>query len=134
MADYNKVGLLILQNGQMLLCRKKYGTRLLILPGGCIEAGESSEQCLQRELREELGNVRVTSLEYVGTYSERAAGDEEKIVEIQLYRGALEGRPVASSEIAELVWFSAADNRELLAPSLRNKILPDLISRGIFGA
>jgi hypothetical protein len=45
----------------------------------------------------------------------------------------LEGTPVASSEIAELIWFSASDSLEILAPSIRNKILPDVISRGIVG-
>jgi 8-oxo-dGTP pyrophosphatase MutT (NUDIX family) len=133
MADYSKVGLLLVRNGRILLCRKKHGTGLLILPGGCIEAGESSEECLERELREELGNVRISALEYIGTYSDRAAGDNAKTVEIQLYRGILEGTPVASSEIAELIWFSASDSLEVLAPSIRNKILPDVISRGIVG-
>ena len=135
MADYNKVGLLALEGERMLLCRKKHTTAKLILPGGCTEEGETLEECLARELKEELGEaVAVEDLEYVGTYRDRAASDDpasQKTVEIKLYRGVLLGRPVASSEIRELVWFGPEDDPGQLAPSLVNKILPDLLARGI---
>lgn len=130
-ADYNKIGVLVVRAGAILLCRKKQGTRLLILPGGCLEAGESAVECLRRELREELGEVRVEGLEHLGAYGDRAAGEGEKTVHIELYRGELRGTPAPHAEIAELVWFGPGDDRGLLAPSLRNKILPDLIARGI---
>jgi 8-oxo-dGTP pyrophosphatase MutT (NUDIX family) len=131
MADYNKVGLLTLRDGKILLCRKKHTTSSLILPGGCKEPGESALDCLARELREELGPVQFSEPEYIGPYSDQAAGSEPKTVQIELYRAELIGEPVARSEIAELVWFGVEDDRARLAPSIRNKILPDLIARGI---
>jgi len=133
-ADYDKVGLLTVRNGHILLCRKKHSTALLILPGGCIETGESAYECLNRELREELGDVSVDGLEYVGTYTDRAAGNGKgppKTVRIELYRGELRGNPTPHSEIKELVWFGEDDDRTQLAPSLVNRILPDLIDRGV---
>lgn len=130
-ADYHKVGLLTQRDGRMLLCRKRCGTQLLILPGGCIEAGENHEQCLQREVREELGPVEVSGLEFIGAYRETAAGDNTKSVQIELYRGELTGTPAPHSEIAELVWFGGADDRTQLAPSIANRILPDLLRRSI---
>lgn len=130
--DYDKVGLLAIRDGRMLLCRKKHTTSLLILPGGCYEAGESAAQCLNRELHEELGDVRVEDVDYVGTYTDVAAGPgPAKTVRIELYRGVLIGEPAARSEIKELVWFGEADDPCQLSPSLVNKILPDLIARGI---
>jgi 8-oxo-dGTP diphosphatase len=132
--DFDKIGFLALRDGKILLCRKKQGTSLLILPGGCREPGESALDCLSRELREELGDVVASGVELVGVYTDRAAGSETaqpKTVRIELYRGELIGEPVASSEIGELVWFGGDDDRDQLAPSIANKILPDLLARGI---
>jgi 8-oxo-dGTP diphosphatase len=132
--DYDKVGLLAIRDGRILLCRKKHTTALLILPGGCLEPGESAAECLDRELHEELGDVRVESAQFIGTYTDRAAGSGDgppKTVRIELYRGELIGVPAPHSEIKELVWFGEEDDRAQLSPSLVNKILPDLMTRGI---
>ena len=131
MADYEKAGILVLRERRILLCRKKRDPELLILPGGKFEAGETAVECLRRELREELGEVAVARLEPIGTYTDRAASDARKTVQIELFHGELAGTPVASSEIGELVWFGEYDDWSQLAPSLANKILPDLIARGI---
>ena len=134
--DFDKVGLLAMRDGKILLCRKRHGTSLLILPGGCREPGESSLDCLSRELREELGDVAVSGVELVGVYTDRAAGSETarpQTVRIELYRGELIGDPVASSEIGELVWFGEGDDRARVTPSIAHKILPDLLDRGILG-
>src|ERR1700675_4425612 len=74
MPDYHKAGLLHFKEGRVLLCRKKYTTSLLILPGGTMEPGETAEECLRRECREELGEVEVSNLSYVGEYESPAAG------------------------------------------------------------
>lgn len=131
MVDFDKVGLLTLRGDRMLLCRKSRDTSLLILPGGCLEEGESAEECLLREITEELGEVQVRGVQYLGTYRDIAAGHETKVVQIRLYAGELVGEPVPQAEIAELVWFGPSDDRTRLSPSLKNKILPDLIAREI---
>jgi 8-oxo-dGTP diphosphatase len=131
--DFDKVGLLAMRDGKILLCRKKHTTSLLILPGGCREPGESAIDCLTREVREELGDVVASGVELVGVYTDRAGPESArpKTVRIELYRGELIGEPVASSEIGELVWFGERDDRFQLAPSIANKILPDLLARGL---
>jgi 8-oxo-dGTP pyrophosphatase MutT (NUDIX family) len=127
---YHKSGLVTLRDGKLLLCRKRHGTRLLILPGGRIEAGESHADCLQRELREELGSgVSLEECTYLGTYTHAAAGGG--VVTVELFAGELLGDPEAGSEIAELVWFGPEDDAQALAPSIRELILPDLKARGI---
>ena len=49
----------ILQNGErVLICQRRAGSRFALkweFPGGTVEAGESPEVCLRRELAEELG-------------------------------------------------------------------------------
>jgi len=132
-ADIHKAGLLLVKDGRVLLCRKKHSTSLLILPGGKFEGGETAEQCLRRECREELGNVELSELTSLGVYETPAAGSEDKTVRIELFAADLTGTPVPQSEIKELVWFGPEDDLALLAPSLRDFILPDLRSRGILG-
>ena len=134
MADIDKIGVLILRGDRILLCRKNRDTSRLILPGGRIEAGESDLECLAREIREELGTVSLEKMEYLGTYEDRAALDDpsvRKSLRIALYRGELSGEPRPSSEIRELVWFGPASDRSALTPILVNRILPDLLARGI---
>jgi 8-oxo-dGTP pyrophosphatase MutT (NUDIX family) len=127
----DKVGLLTIRDGRVLLCRKKRGTALLILPGGKREAGETSLECLARELHEELGDVTAVSPELVDVYTYEAAGAKGKMVRIELYRAELAGEPHAHAEIGELVWFGADDDRAMLAPSLAVLIFPDLAARGV---
>src|SRR6185295_14321164 len=98
MADYHKAGLLHVKDGRVLLCRKKHTTSLLILPGGTLEPGETAEECLRRECREELGEVSVSALHYLGAYESSAAGQDGKTVKIDLYAGELYGSPAAHSE------------------------------------
>jgi 8-oxo-dGTP diphosphatase len=131
MADYHKAGLLHVKDGRILLCRKRHTTSLLILPGGTLEPGETAEECLRRECREELGEVEVSNLRYLGVYQSPAAGQSSKLVRIELFAGELEGAPAAHSEIQHLVWFGPRDDAALLAPSLRNVIFPDLRRRGL---
>lgn len=69
MKQYNVVAGVIVHNGRVLCVKKgitKFGytSNKWEFPGGKIEAGESNEQALERELREEL-NMNVTVGEHL---------------------------------------------------------------------
>jgi len=78
--------------------------------------------------------VLSVSLSYLGIYTSPAAmapGEAPATIEIKLYSGELTGEPIASGEIAELVWFDPREDTSSLAPSIANLILPDLLERGL---
>ena len=55
------------QNGKILVCQRKKGTRYEFkweFPGGKVEPNESTENCLKRELHEEL-SLKVLSIRRV---------------------------------------------------------------------
>lgn len=135
MADINKAGVLITEDNKLLLCRKNDATSKLIIPGGSIEIGETPEECIIREVHEELGkSVILENLVYIGTYEDKAAFDDpniKKTVQIILYTGKLIGSPTPSSEISELIWFHATSDINELSPIIKNKILPDILDRKI---
>lgn len=120
----------MIRDGKLLLCRKR-GLSDLILPGGKIEKGEAPLECLRRELSEELDGAQLVDPAFLGTYSDVMAGDSSRVIQVFLYSGELRGVPRATSEITELVWFGLDDDPKQLAPSLANKIVPDLEARGL---
>ncbi len=51
------VGVMLWRDGKVLICRRKgaHGAGQLSFPGGHMEKGESVEECVRREMREEVG-------------------------------------------------------------------------------
>lgn len=128
--DLVQIALATTGNDRFLLCFARELDQL-ILPGGSPEPGESDEETVARELREELGpNVRLKpgSLHFLGHFSGAAAGHTKRSVEIRLYGGAIEGEPKPSGEIREIVWFDINDkDRSLLSPVLNEVVVPFLL-------
>nr|WP_234891580.1 NUDIX domain-containing protein [Sinorhizobium meliloti] len=123
----SKVGIAVISDGRILLVRKKGGQHL-ILPGGKPEFGEDDLMALEREIDEELGClIERQSLHFCGCFTDRAAGLFDTMVAVRLYRGELCGDPTPCAEIEAIDWFPIDDHENaLLAPSLRNSILPSL--------
>lgn len=140
---YDKVGLLVLNNDHtaFLVCRKypkhdfdssKAIVRQYIMPWGTIEDGESHEDCLHREIDEELSTT-IRDIEYVATYEAPAAGHHDgSKVRIALYQATLLDDPSPSGEIAELYRVGQKDlANDDLSDIIKHHILPDLIDRNL---
>jgi 8-oxo-dGTP diphosphatase len=105
------VGALLVRNGELLLGRRAARREWLAdawdVFGGHIEQGETGQQALSRELREELGVVP-TRMRHLGTL----AGDEPEPWRLGLYAVTAwtgEPRNLQSEEHAQLRWCPLAE-------------------------
>ncbi len=116
--------------GHILVVRKR-GTRLFMLPGGKIEAGETPLQALQRELHEELSlRVEESQLQALGHFQSRAANEPDHWVEADVFVGRVEGKVQVQAEIEALDWLAPRTQQpEHLAPLLHEQVLPALLQR-----
>jgi len=121
-----KYGLAVIRSNKLLVVRKTDTERYLI-QGGKPKEGEDAEECLAREIKEELnGELNLCKVRPYGLFEDIAANEPNTIIQISLYLGDIDGRITPSSEISDIAWIGRTNNL-LLAPSIQNKILPAFI-------
>ena len=112
----DKVAWLHLEDARILSTRSR-GKDIYYLPGGKRESGESDEQCLSREIREELAvSLTPGSLRPRGVFTAQAHGNPPgTIIQMSCYAADYEGTLAPSAEIEEFAWLTYAD-RDRVAP------------------
>lgn len=130
MSQIHKAAALIFSDKKMLIVRPR-NKPYFISPGGKYEGRETAEECLRRELREEL-QVEMKSFRYYKTYEIAKAAHSNLPLRLELYLVEIEGEPKPSAEIEIIAWLSRADfeaKKYNLAPSFYEWV-PDLIIEG----
>jgi 8-oxo-dGTP diphosphatase len=112
----DKVAWVHIENGRVLSTRSR-GKDTCYLPGGKRDPGETDEQCLRREIREELAvELEPETLRKLGTWEAQAHGNPEGVkIVMACYDADYVGELRASAEIDEFFWLTYAD-RERSAP------------------
>jgi ADP-ribose pyrophosphatase YjhB (NUDIX family) len=96
------------------------------LPGGGLEYGETLEEGLARELREEIG-VEIAIARLVGVYSKPQK--REVVFTFLCHLAAGSSPPGASEEVSEVAWFLPAEFPTNLLPKHRARLEDVLLGR-----
>lgn len=128
-----RIAAIIVRDGKLLMLKGR-GHDELWTPGGKIEIGESEEDCLRRELREEIG-AELSDLKFFQEYSGKSFYEPNQTTKQKIFIASIFGEIKPAAEIEGFVWLSREDfeNKKFpMIPITEEKIIPDLIERGIF--
>ncbi len=96
----------LVRGGRVLLSRRAgpphQGT--WDLPGGFLEAGETPEAALRRELREELG-ITIRRIRPLGSFADQYGAGGVPVLTIAYVAEPGRGRIKASDDVSEVRWF-----------------------------
>lgn len=118
---------LIVQDGHYLIARRKPGVHLGGLwefPGGKREGEESLEDCLRRELREELG-IEVTQPLF---YRVLRHEYPEKSVELHFFRCAIRAGQARALDCEELRWVAPEELSLFEFPAADRALIEELMT------
>jgi len=116
---------LVFRGGKLLITQRPAGTHLAGLwefPGGKREPPETFEQCLQRELREELG-VEVTVGPWVETIEHEYPG---RHVHLEFFRCELAAGEPQALDCAAVKWVSPEQLADHAFPAADERLLARL--------
>ncbi|GGU18167.1 NUDIX hydrolase [Streptomyces violascens] len=103
------VGWICIRDGRLLVVRS-VGRDAFYLPGGKIEPGESHQQALVREVREELTiELAPQGLAPAMLVSATAHGLDNTQLHMHCYTSPGNGEPKPAREIQELAWVDSHD-------------------------
>jgi len=91
-------------NGKVVLIKRKYPPFGFAFPGGFVDVGESCEDAVVREAKEEV-NLYATVLGVLGVYSDPSRDERGHIVSIA-YLLAAQGTPKAGDDAKEAFLFT----------------------------
>lgn len=108
-----------------------YGKDRWYIPGGKRDAGESDEQALIREVKEELQvDLIPETIEHYGTFEAQAHGKPEgTVVRMSCYTAQYKGALNPSAEVEKMDWFDYSQ-KDMVSP-VDQLIFDDLKAKGL---
>jgi len=128
-ADIHKAAGVIIRDRKLLVSRST-GKDFFVAPGGKLEHGETSQEALKRELKEEQNiDIDVDALSVLGTFNAIAAGHEAQQQTLQMdvwVVSSYHGEPTPSAEIAENRWVNSQTQDIELGSIFAHDVIPRL--------
>jgi len=126
----DKLAYIHLENREVLITRS-HGKDTWYIPGGKRDAGETDEQALTREVKEELTvDLKPGTIRPYKVFEAQAHGKPEgTIVRMTCYTADFTGTLAPSAEIAELDFFTYADKPK--TSPVDHLIFDDLHAKGL---
>lgn len=109
----------IIERGGEYLMARRSDIGWWNLPGGGLEANETVEQGLEREVREEVG-IAIRIVRLVGVYSKP---QKNEVVLTFLCKPADDTPPTTSDEVSEVGWFTPQTLPANTLPKHRQRVL-----------
>lgn len=126
----DKLAFIELKDQKVLETRSK-GKDTWYIPGGKREPGETDEQALAREVKEEL-NVVIdpATISRFGVFEAQAHGKPEgTVVRMTCYRAKYSGELTPSAEIEEIAWFDYS--KKDMTSAVDHLVFDDLLARNL---
>ncbi len=132
MDPIHKIGAIVIRDNRILMV-KKAGKNTWTSLGGRIEAGESEEETLRREIVEEIG-CQAEILRKLDDFFADAVHDQGRGLKLSLYLTELKGEIKVIDPELEKAEFIGKDFQEQgikLPPSYSQAVIPFLIKKGL---
>lgn len=109
----DKLSWICTKDRKMLFVRTKFNDSFYT-PGGKRESGETDEQALMREVKEELSVALVPeTIRYMATFKAQAHGKPEGVlVQLKCYFADFMGTLIPASEIVEIAWLTSHEEEK----------------------
>jgi ADP-ribose pyrophosphatase YjhB (NUDIX family) len=101
----------IVNNGQILMIKRKFGSSQWVFPGGAVKLGEAKDVAIRREIEEDLG-IELNDVRYLGSFTQNVHHRRETM---HCFTAAVLSRSVSvdDEKIKSVNWFDRSKLPEL---------------------